>query len=168
MWRLEANIAYSFSGLSVCCRFPRSKIQVRNNESTIKSFQKLEKDKNKSAKNMLVLALRPSLTKYANYQQLKYSDKGQANVIWVGCLRFHTLTWLLQPVPVRCRLELIGSTIREWRLPPVCQWNMRLVTSVSSWLGPFPAALFLRGLEGWHAEVDLIVPCLSLNLHVRC
>lgn len=34
--------------------------------------------------------------------------------------------------------------------------------------GPFPAALFLRGLEGWHAEADLIVPRLSLNLHVRC
>lgn len=34
--------------------------------------------------------------------------------------------------------------------------------------GPFPAAQFLRGLEGWHAEADLIVPRLSLNLHVRC
>lgn len=34
--------------------------------------------------------------------------------------------------------------------------------------GPFPAALFLRGLEGWHAEADLIVLRLSLNLHVRC
>lgn len=34
--------------------------------------------------------------------------------------------------------------------------------------GPFPAALFLRGLEGWHADADLIVPRLSLNLHVRC
>lgn len=34
--------------------------------------------------------------------------------------------------------------------------------------GPFPAALFMRGLEGWHAEADLIVPRLSLNLHVRC
>lgn len=34
--------------------------------------------------------------------------------------------------------------------------------------GPFSASLFLRGLEGWHAEADLNVPCLSLNLHVRC
>lgn len=34
--------------------------------------------------------------------------------------------------------------------------------------GPFPATLLLRVLEGWHAEADLIVPRLSLNLHVRC
>lgn len=31
-----------------------------------------------------------------------------------------------------------------------------------------PLSLFLRGLEGWHAEADLNVPRLSLNLHVGC
>lgn len=34
--------------------------------------------------------------------------------------------------------------------------------------GPFPAVVFLRSLEGCHGEADLIVPRLSLNLHVRC
>lgn len=52
--------------------------------------------------------------------------------------------------------------------PPARLWDVRPRTSVSSWRGLFPGALFLRGLEVWHAGADPGVPRLSLNLHVSC
>lgn len=90
----------------------------------------------------------------------------KARVTWVGCLKFHTLspTGELQLcLPARCRLEVISGTIRERRLPRVCQWNMRPGTSASSWLGLF---LPLCSWEVWKSgtpKLTLLCPACHLT-----
>lgn len=80
----------------------------------------------------------------------------KAEVSWTGCMRSHTLslTGVLQPsLPARCRLEVTSGTIRERRLPRVCQWNMRPDTSASSWLGLF---LPLCSWEVWKGDTPML------------
>lgn len=96
-------------------------------------------------------------TKYVSYQEeIGQNIPSRAKVSWVGCLRLHTLTLtgvLQLSLPARCRLEVTSGTIRERRLPRVCQWNMRPDTSASSWLGLF---LPLCSWEVWKGDTPML------------
>lgn len=105
-------------------------------------------------------------TKYVSYQQIGQNILSRAKVSWVGRLRFHTLalTGVLQlSLPARCRLEVISGTIRERRLPRVCQWNMRPGTSASSWLGLFLPLCSWEVWKGGTPKLTLLCPACHLT-----
>lgn len=84
----------------------------------------------------------------------------------LGCLRLHTqfLTGVLQfSLPARCRLEVTSGTIRERRLPRVCQWNMRPDTSASSWLGLFLPCCSWEVWKGDTPMLTLLCPTCHLT-----
>lgn len=112
-----------------------------------------------------------SSAKYVSYQKIGQNILSRAKVSWVGCLRFHTLAPDCCVAVLSAREMQIKSD--QWyhqrAAPASCLSVKHASRHICKQLtGPFPAALFLRGLEGWHADADLIVPRLSLNLHVRC
>lgn len=82
----------------------------------------------------------------------------------VWALTHQALTGVLQLFQrARSRLEVTGGTIRERRLPRVCQWNMRPDTSASSWLGLF---LPLCSWEVWKGDtlmLTLLCPACHLT-----
>ncbi len=112
-----------------------------------------------------------SSTKYVSYQEMGQNILSRAKVSWGGCLRFQTLApdcsvaaLTAREMQIRC-----DQWYHQRAAPASCLSVKHASRHICKQLtGPFPAALFLRGLEGWHADADLIVPRLSLNLHVRC
>lgn len=66
-------------------------------------------------------------------------------------------------LPVRCRLEVTSGTIRQWRLPLVCQWNMHPDTSVSSWLGLFLPLYSSEVSRGDMLTLTLLCPTCHLT-----
>lgn len=115
--------------------------------------------------NIIVLNL--SLDKYVSLQQIDENKPRKTKVGELGCLGSH---FSHLSVVTAIEMQIRSDQRYHQRVAPASSSSVKHASRhiCKQLTGPFPASLFLRGLEVWHAEADLIVPRLSLNLHVRC
>lgn len=109
-------------------------------------------------------------TKYVSYQRICQNilSRGQSQLSWVFEISHNSPDWSFATLS-DSEMQIRSDQWYHRRAAPASSLSVKHASRhiCKQLTGPFPAALFLRGLEGWH-EADLIVPRLSLNLHVRC